>query len=76
MLRDKLTESGLIIIGDVMTNTNKEMRQLSNQFFDIWDDEEYYPTFESYLNPVLKQHYEITFNQISFCSGVMELKKK
>ena len=76
MLRDKLSERGLIIIGDVMTNTSKEMRQLSNQFFDIWDDEEYYPTFESYLNPVLKQHYEITFNQISFCSGVMELKKK
>lgn len=76
VLADRLNDNGLIIIGDVMTYTNKEMKQLSSENEKIWDDEEYYPTYEEYLNPVLKQHYDISFHKVSFCSGVMELRKK
>jgi len=76
VLADRLTDKGLIIIGDVMTSTKKEMKQLAIDNKKIWDDEEHYPTYEEYLNPVLKQHYDITFDQVSFCSGIMKLRKK
>lgn len=75
-LSNRLSDNGLIIIGDVLTSTNEEMKKIAIENENIWDDEEYYPTYETYLNPVLKQHYEISFKPISFCSGVMELRKK
>lgn len=76
VLSSKLEDNGIIIIGDVMTRGNEEMKKLSVEVGKYWDDEEYYPTLESYNNQVLKQHYDISFDKVSFCGGIIELKKK
>ena len=76
VLSSKLDDDGIIIIGDVMTKSNEEMKKLSVQVGKYWDDEEYYPTLEFYNNQVLKQHYDISFHKVSFCGGIIELKKK
>lgn len=71
-----LNEDGLIIIGDVMTSTNLEMSDLTEKYKDIWDKDEYYPTFENYNNIAINQIYDILFKQITHCSGLMILTIK
>ncbi|MFK5883671.1 MAG: class I SAM-dependent methyltransferase [Candidatus Izemoplasma sp.] len=67
---------GIIIISDVMTNTIKELDNISLKYHKIWDDDEYYPTLERYEESLLKTNYNITFEQVSFCSGILTLTKK
>ncbi len=76
MLSNNLTKSGKIIIGDVITRTNKEMDYLAELNESIWDDEEFYPTFEEYDNEVLNQHYLVEYKKITICSGIITLSKK
>ena len=75
-LHKNLNPKGIVVIGDVMTKTNKEMKELSNQYKSSWDDEEYYPTYEEYNNRALNKVYSIEHKQISHCSGIIKFSKK
>lgn len=75
-LGQHLSKKGIIIIGDVMTNTISDMLTLSKQNQRIWDDEEFYPINETYQNSLISKTYNIDYHQMTFCSGVMKLTKK
>ncbi len=76
MLSNNLNPYGCIIIGDVMTRTSSELDSLAIENSGIWDEEEFYPTLEDYNNKVIKQFYDVEFTKVSFCSGIMTLRKK
>ena len=76
MLSNNLAKSGKIIIGDVITRTKKEMDSLADQNQRIWDNEEFYPTFDEYDNEVLNQHYLVEYKKMTYCSGIITLSKK
>lgn len=75
-LKQHLRDGGMIILGDVMTETSFEMEKLSLVYKDIWDDEEFYPTYEQYTESKLTNHYHITCEIVSHCGGIMYLKKE
>lgn len=70
-----LNANGMILIGDVMTKTNKEMIHLAKINSKIWDNEESYPVFSEYDNEDLRKYFHIDYTKTSFCSGVITLKK-
>ncbi len=73
-LSNHLNDGGMILVGDVMTSTDKAMRKLKIQYQKIWDDAEYYPVVD-YYKDYLKDAYQVIFYQVSHCSGMMQLKK-
>lgn len=75
-LSKHLNNNGEIIIGDVMTNTNDEMKSLSEHNKDIWDFDEYYPTLENYTTHDIGNCYELDFQRVTFCSGITTLRIK
>ncbi len=68
-LTKHLNENGLIIFGDVIFETKKDMEECKTQAGDYWDDEEYYIIVEEIKKqlPSLK----IDFIKKSYCSGVL-----
>jgi len=70
-----LKAQGLVVIGDVMTKTKEGMYMLSKKYQTIWDEEEYYPTYEEYKQSLLKDVYKVEFLEITECSGVCTLYK-
>ena len=74
-LYKNLNKDGLVIIGDVITNTDNEMIEQSEKYSNIWDYDEYYPTLSKYKSTVLMQNYTIEFIKVSNCSGIITLRK-
>lgn len=66
-----LNEGGCIYIGDVAFNTRAELKDCEKQAGDEWDDDEIYFVFDELQNAFPK----MTFNKISFCSGILSLQK-
>ncbi len=75
-LSRNLKQDGVIIIGDVITRTNDQMKLLASKYKKIWDDEEFYPTYEVYNNQVINNKYHHKFIEVTECSGIIELRKK
>jgi 2-polyprenyl-3-methyl-5-hydroxy-6-metoxy-1,4-benzoquinol methylase len=75
-LSEYLSMGGEIIVGDVMTKTNDEMLNISKSNKSIWDEDEFYPTFENYFKQGIIDLYELDYLTVTFCSGVMKLKLK
>ena len=66
-----LKENGCIYIGDVIFKSREELEICKNQAQDKWDNDEKYFVFDE-----LKEYFpEIKFKQISYCSGMLYLKK-
>lgn len=66
-----LKENGCIYIGDVIFKSREELKICKNQAKDKWDNDEIYFVFDE-----LKEYFpEIKFEQISYCSGILYLKK-
>lgn len=74
-LSENLTSSGIIIIGDVMTSTMKDMKQLALENKNIWDDEEFYPSKEVYSISPIEDIYSLNYKQLTYCSGVIHFAK-
>lgn len=67
-----LNENGSIIIGDIAFETRNELNKCKIKYEDEWDDEEYYFIYDDIKKMI---PYENTFEKISFCSGVIRIKK-
>lgn len=66
-----LKENGCIYIGDVIFKSREELEICKNQAQDKWDNDEIYFVFDE-----LKEYFpEMKFQQISYCSGILYLKK-
>ncbi len=71
VLREHLNPGGLILIGDVAFETCAELEQCRKDAGDKWDDEEIY-----FVADELKKDFPaLAFTQISFCAGILSLKK-
>lgn len=75
-LSNYLTNDGVIIIGDVMTENKHEMMTLMNNYKESWDEDEYYPIFEEFTSSYLKNNYVLEYKKMTFCSGIITLTKK
>jgi len=72
-LNDYLNENGTVIIGDISFQSQKDLEACKNSCGDSWDDEEFYFVF-SELNESLKNKCSLAYQQISYCSGILEVK--
>jgi putative AdoMet-dependent methyltransferase len=65
-LLDYLSPDGKILIGDVAFETKAEYEKCKSENIGAWDDDEIYPTLEVFRG----SFRNVTFEKISFCSGV------
>lgn len=70
-----LNDDGMIIIGDISFKTNADLEKCKRLHRDIWDWEESYLSAD-YIAKCLGNKYEVTYQQVSYCSGVMKIKVK
>lgn len=71
-LLEKLSDKGILLIGDVAFRTIKELEECKASNQEGWDEEEFYPVLEQ-LRPSFP---EIEFQKISFCAGVFILSNQ
>lgn len=73
-LLDILASDGAILIGDVCFLTQGDLLSCRESCGDEWDDDEAYFVF-SELQKALSPVCSLTFYEISFCSGILEIRK-
>jgi putative AdoMet-dependent methyltransferase len=73
-LGDILIDNGLIIIGDISFQARNDLENCKRSCGNDWDNEEVYFVFSEIENKLMKK-YKLTYNQISYCSGIIEIKK-
>ena len=69
-----LNPKGSILIGDVAFRTREELLLCKDSSGNSWDDDEHYCVFseiQEQLAPICK----LTFHEISFCAGIIEIQK-
>lgn len=67
----RLNDGGKIIIGDVMFENENELEKCKTDFHDSWDYDEIY-----FIIDKMKRAFpDLEFQKISFCSGVIVIKK-
>lgn len=66
-----LVEQGLIVVGDVAFPTAEARRQSGAE---AWDEDEYYWAADETIAACAGTGLEITFRQISWCTGVFVVK--
>lgn len=66
-----LNDCGTIYIGDIAFKTRAELEECKKLAGKEWDDEEIYFVFDE----MKKVFPEMEFERISFCSGLLSLKK-
>ena len=66
-----LNDCGTIYIGDIAFNTRAELEECKKLAGEEWDDEEIYFVFDE----MKKVFPKMEFERISFCSGLLSLKK-
>lgn len=68
-------EDGMVIIGDVSTETKEDMEALKHKYQSIWDDDECYPIADMYRSSKLMEIYRIDYIKINEVAGIMVLGK-
>ena len=68
-LRERLTEGGRILVGDVAFSTREEMDRCREEAGEAWDDEEIYFVIEE----MRKVFPELVFQPVSYCAGILTL---
>lgn len=66
-----LTPKGTLYVGDVAFASIRDMEDCRRQSGDAWDEEEFYPVFES----LRFQFPTMGFQKISFCASVLTLTR-
>ena len=66
-----LNKNGMILIGDVMFETQKELEKCREELLDKWDNDEFYCV----VSDLKKEFPNLQFERISFCSGIISLSK-
>ena len=67
-----LKADGRILVGDIAFETREAMESCRHEFMDEWDDEEYYFAFDEFR----EVFPYMTFEKISFCSGILSIPKE
>jgi putative AdoMet-dependent methyltransferase len=70
-----LEPKGVILIGDVCFRTSEDLLSCKDTCGDNWDDTEAYFVF-SELQAQLAPLCNLAFHAFSFCSGIIEIRKK
>lgn len=71
-----VNKDGLVIIGDVSTETEEAMKALKGTYRSIWDDEECYPIVDMYRASELVKIYRIDYININEVAGIMVLETR
>mgnify|MGYP000926331469 FL=1 len=66
-----LDKDGMILIGDVMFETQEQLEKCREELLDKWDDDEFYCV----VSDLTKEFPNLQFERISFCSGIISLSK-
>ena len=66
-----LDKNGMILIGDVMFETQEQLEKCREELLDKWDDDEFYCV----VSDLRKEFPKLQFERISFCSGIISLSK-
>ena len=66
-----LNKNGMILIGDVMFETQEQLEKCREELLDKWDDDEFYCV----VSDLKKEFPKLQFERISFCSGIISLSK-
>ena len=66
-----LDKDGMILIGDVMFETQEQLEKCREELLDKWDDDEFYCV----VSDLTKEFSNLQFECISFCSGIISLSK-
>jgi len=72
-LENYLNEDGKIIIGDIAFKTRELLERCKENYNEYWDDEEIYFVFEELKESLYNKN--ISFTEISHCSGVIQISK-
>ena len=71
ILLDQLKDGCRILIGDVAFGTREELEKCRQEAGEEWDDEEFY-----FIADEMKAVFpDLEFTGISFCAGILSLKK-
>ncbi len=70
-LLDHLNADGMILIGDVVFESRDELNRCREENDGGWDDDEFYCVAEE-LRP---EFPNLTFEKISFCSGILMISR-
>lgn len=70
-LLNQLNEGGKLIIGDVAFNTRDELEKCKLEAGDDWDDDEIYFV----VDELRKTFPTLSFEQKSYCSGIISIQK-
>ena len=68
-----LSQDGIIVIGDVMTETLTDMQGIANKYDELWNDAETYPIAEIYQENL--PEFEVRYEGKSESSGIIILSK-
>ena len=66
-----LNKNGMILIGDVMFETQEQLEKCREELSDKWDNDEFYCV----VSDLKKEFPNLQFERISFCSGIISLLK-
>lgn len=72
-LENYLNKDGKIIIGDIAFKTRELLEKCKTNYNEYWDDEEIYFVFEELKESLFNKN--ISFTEISHCSGVIQISK-
>lgn len=70
-LETLLNPNGLIIIGDIAFQTQKELESCKKKAADTWDEEEFYFLYERMKKDIMG----LSFDKVSDCAGILQLRK-
>ena len=72
-LENYLNEDGKIIIGDIAFKTRELLEKCKANYNEYWDDEEVYFVIKELKESLFDRN--ISFTEISHCSGVIQISK-
>ena len=65
-------EDGLDAVSDDLSEVEESLYELEDEDEDEWDDDEHYFVYEE-LRPLLSAN--TSYEQVSFCAGILEIEK-
>ena len=72
-LENYLNRDGKIIIGDIVFKTRALLEKCKLDYYDLWVDEEIYFVYKEFKESLSNKN--ISFTEISHCSGVIQISK-
>jgi putative AdoMet-dependent methyltransferase len=75
LVRDCLSDDGLIIIADISYPTEKARSEAQNYWGRLWDPDEYYWAADETISACQSMGLECAYRQVSSCAGIYVIGK-